>query len=1177
MKVRQLKNKLLLGAITISILVALASMLGVSWVIHQQHLEQSNALLRKASNIIEDNLADRKDNLLTASHQLTTQKNLGSTLWYLAQYAQLDINHETLFNTYQQLVKDTYKIGRVAKFSKIVIYDSTGNVVSFALFDSSSELVGFVERSSPTPVFQVATLKDGEELNRQNLQQANSVAKIGFKFGERLPQQESVHYAVVDGLLAIESHVPIMGTAFDPTSGKQEIKQLGLVATVQSINQGFVDHLSRLTDVKINVFTSQGFSSGGVVAYQNPDWSSVQAGLNAQPPAITFNEIVIEGDGYYQSLIPLYTDKQLVGTIAALYSKEIVRKNTKEMIQILGLIAASSLLLIFPFAWYFASSISHPLTILSRIFRGVASGKQSNTLSEELRQLEKEKKRDDELGDLTQSFIAMDQAVNLKIQQINEINASLEHNVKERTANLKRMNQLYAALSQCNEAIVRCNNEQELFPQICRDTVIFGGMKMTWIGLLDEQTKQLKPVASYGSGTEYLEEIQISVDENEAAGRGPTGTSMREDRPFWCQDFMHDPVTALWHGRGARFGWGASAALPLHRNGVVIGVFTLYSSEVNAFDQAARDLLVKMVMDIDYALNNFERELQRRHAEGSLAASHNLLKTIIDTAPVRIFWKDKNLRYLGCNPAFAADAGEVDTQAVIGKDDYQLGWNEQAERYRADDQQVMDSGVPKLFYEETQTTSDGNTIWLRTSKVPLQNEANETIGILGVYEDITEQKLIEERIHFLANFDPLTGLPNRTQLNDHLKYALSLAKRSNGHLTLIFLDLDHFKDINDTLGHSIGDAVLIELARRLSLLLREEDTVTRLGGDEFILLLPGVDASGAAQVAQKLLGAIAESHRIEHYDLILTASIGIALYPEDGEDLETLSKNADTAMYRAKQEGRQGYRFFTPEMQARSVRNLQLVNALRQALEHEQLHVHYQPQVSMQDGRIIGAEALLRWQHPELGMVSPAEFIPIAEDCRLILPIGEWVLRSAVRQAKVWLEDGFDPIIMAVNLSVVQFRHPDLPELITRILNEEGLPPEYLELELTEGVAMHNPQDAIAVMNNLHERGIRMSIDDFGTGYSSLSYLKKFKVYKLKIDQSFVRDISTDPEDKAIVSAIINLAKSLGLQTIAEGVETVSQQAFLREQGCDEMQGYLFSRPVPIDQFEALLKQGFAV
>lgn len=438
MIVRHLKNKLLLGAIFISIVVALVSMLAVTWVIRQQYLEQSNALLSKASSVINDSLAERKDNLLLASRQLATQKNLGSTIWYLAQYAQSDIDHETLFNTYQQLVRDTDKIGRVAKLSKIAIYDSTGKLVSFTLYDST-ELVGFVERF-PTPVFQVATLKGGEELNKQNLRTVTSVNKLGFEFGGSLPQKESVHYAVVDGLVAIESFVPIMGTAFDPASGKQEVKQLGLVAMAQSLDQAFVEHLSHLTDVKINAFTPQGFSVGVMTGYRNLDWSNIQTGPNAQPLTMALNEIMLEGESYYQSLMPLYADKQLVGTIAALRPQDIVRKHTWQMILILGSIAGASLLLISPFAWYFAASISRPLTILSRVSHGIANGRQCGTLSEEFHQLEKEKKRSDELGDFVHSFIAMDNAVNQKIQQINEINVSLEHKIKERTAKLERHN-----------------------------------------------------------------------------------------------------------------------------------------------------------------------------------------------------------------------------------------------------------------------------------------------------------------------------------------------------------------------------------------------------------------------------------------------------------------------------------------------------------------------------------------------------------------------------------------------------------------------------------------------------------------------------------------------------------------------------------------------------------------
>jgi diguanylate cyclase (GGDEF)-like protein len=432
----------------------------------------------------------------------------------------------------------------------------------------------------------------------------------------------------------------------------------------------------------------------------------------------------------------------------------------------------------------------------------------------------------------------------------------------------------------------------------------------------------------------------------------------------------------------------------------------------------------------------------------------------------------------------------------------------------------------------------------------------------------TERRHAEMRIKHLAHFDSLTGLPNRTQLEDRVRYAISLAQRSHESVALMFLDLDHFKDINDTLGHGVGDALLVEVARRLRLVLRDEDTVSRLGGDEFILLFYGIDAQGAAHVARKLLDAIAEPYRIEHYDLNMSGSIGISLYPGDGSDMEALFKSADVAMYRAKQEGRHGYRFFTAEMQAYSARHLQLVAALRHALQADEMTLHYQPQLSVDDGRIVGAEALLRWTHPQLGSISPAEFIPIAEYSGLILPIGEWALRHAARQAKHWLQNGLAPMTMAVNLSAVQFRHHDLPRLVTRILEEEGLPPEYLELELTEGVAMHDPRSAIAVMNDLHERGVRMSIDDFGTGYSSLSHLKQFKVYKLKIDRSFVRDISSDPEDRAIVGAIINMAKSLGLKTIAEGVETPAQLEFLREQGCDETQGFYHSQALPADEFE---------
>ncbi len=451
---------------------------------------------------------------------------------------------------------------------------------------------------------------------------------------------------------------------------------------------------------------------------------------------------------------------------------------------------------------------------------------------------------------------------------------------------------------------------------------------------------------------------------------------------------------------------------------------------------------------------------------------------------------------------------------------------------------------------------------------PVRQPDGKITDYLAIKQDVTEQKESEEHIYRLAHFDQLTGLPNRETLKSHFKYASTLAERRGQSLAVIFMDLDHFKNINDTLGHSTGDLLLIEVGKRLKGCLREGDTVSRTGGDEFILLLPDTDANGVVAVVCKLMEAISHPIHIKQHELTATASVGIAIYPNDGESLELLSQKADAAMYRAKQDGRNNYCFFTEEIQENSARTLQLSTLLSHALENNELLLHYQPQISIQNGHVVGVEALLRWQHPELGMLSPAEFIPIAETNGLIIPIGEWVVRTAVRQLKDWMEKGLPPMVMAVNISAVQFRQANITEMIVSILDEVQLPPEYLEVELTEAVAMSHPVEVISVMNELHSHGIQMSIDDFGTGYSSLSYLKKFQVYKLKIDQSFVRDITSDPDDKAIVTAIISMAHSLGMHAIAEGVETDAQLACLHLLGCDEVQGYYFSKPLPADQFE---------
>ncbi|MFZ6751388.1 GGDEF domain-containing protein [Undibacterium sp. Ren11W] len=439
MSIRRLKHKLLLSVVSISLLVALAFMLAASLLIRQQHLDQSNALLHKASKIIQNTLDERKNLQLIATRRLANQSNLGSTVWYLTQYAQSEADRDTLFSTYQQLVKDTYKLARTAQLSKTSIYDASGSLVSFATLDGLEELAGFVERT-PKPGLQIFNLTEGEEISRKTLSSRTSVDSISLNFGTNMPKQEKVQYAVVDGFLAVVCQVPIFGLAFDANTGKQENKQQGLVVSVQTIDQNLVDRLSRLSDTKINVFTRLGYSVGNLPAYLLPEWSGVPTGASANNSDMALNEITVDGEGFYQNLIPILGPQQIAGTIVALHSKKIVQNNTWQMIGILALIAFGSLILIFPFTWYFANSISQPLTTLSRVFRGVANGQQVDAMSAEWNQLAMEKTRDDELGDLTQSFIMMVAAVKQKIQQINEINASLEQRIEQSTAQLRTAN-----------------------------------------------------------------------------------------------------------------------------------------------------------------------------------------------------------------------------------------------------------------------------------------------------------------------------------------------------------------------------------------------------------------------------------------------------------------------------------------------------------------------------------------------------------------------------------------------------------------------------------------------------------------------------------------------------------------------------------------------------------------
>ncbi len=529
---------------------------------------------------------------------------------------------------------------------------------------------------------------------------------------------------------------------------------------------------------------------------------------------------------------------------------------------------------------------------------------------------------------------------------------------------------------------------------------------------------------------------------------------------------------------------------------------------------------------------------------------------------------------IAVNEAFTAITGYPAAE-IIGKNPKIL----QSGRHDAEYYRVMWAAIRENGYwqgEIWNKRKNGEIYpeWLKITAV--KNRSQITTNYIAVFSDISDDVRAAERIQRLAYYDTLTDLPNRALLSDRLDLAIAHAKRAGCKCAVLFLDMDRFKNINDALGHSIGDQLLQSVAIRLKECVREVDTVARMGGDEFVVILDGMaETDSIMPVARKILHSLSQPYEVEGHSIRATPSIGISVYPDDGADHESLIMSADSAMYHAKENGRNDFRFFTPDMKTRVEEKLFIESDLRKALELDQFVLHYQPQVDIKTGHIVGAEALVRWNHPVAGLISPAKFIPVAEESGLIIPLGEWILNEACRQNLAWQKAGLPPVSIAINLSAVQFRQQNLCRLINDTLNNTRLEPHYLELELTEGLVMSNTESAVETLNCFKEMGVHISIDDFGTGYSSLSYLKHFPIDYLKIDQSFVRDITTNPDDAAITTAIINMAQGLNLRTIAEGVETAEQLTFLRLHSCDVVQGYYFSKPVPAAEFAGILQMSY--
>lgn len=561
-----------------------------------------------------------------------------------------------------------------------------------------------------------------------------------------------------------------------------------------------------------------------------------------------------------------------------------------------------------------------------------------------------------------------------------------------------------------------------------------------------------------------------------------------------------------------------------------------------------------------------------RRFEYQSILSERKFRSVIESANDSIILSDRTGTIISWNKGAERIFGFTEKEAlgknlqIIIPDKFKKAHKQGMERY-------LLSGEPKVIGNTVELEGlrkDGSEFPIELSLAAWQED--DQVYFSSIIRDITERKRNEKKINQMVYRDPLTGLPNRLLLNDRLSQALELADEAKQTIGIMFIDLDRFKYINDTLGHAVGDQLLIEIAKRIQSCVGKNDTVCRQGGDEFIVLIPNTTADEVSKIAQQIVDLFGSSVMVNEQELFVTPSIGIAMYPGDGRDIETLIKNADTAMYRVKEQGKNNFQFYTPEMNEAVTKKMKLEIGLRKALERDEFKIVYQPQIDVETGGIIGVEALLRWHHPEWGTISPAEFIPIAEETGLILQIGEWVLHRACRQNKAWQDAGYTPLRMAVNISSRQFQQSDLVERVSRILRETELAPQYLELELTESI-IQDSKYAVAKMHMLKEMGIHLSIDDFGTGYSSLSYLKTFPIHTLKIDQSFTRNIYADPKDASLVETIIAMAHNLDLKVIAEGVETEEQLQFLQQKQCNEAQGYYFSRPISAEELAEILQE----
>ncbi|MEE4303106.1 MAG: EAL domain-containing protein [Wenzhouxiangella sp.] len=757
------------------------------------------------------------------------------------------------------------------------------------------------------------------------------------------------------------------------------------------------------------------------------------------------------------------------------------------------------------------------------------------------------------------------------VRKLEERSAELARRVEElqsAKSQIERLNRLYSALSAINKLIVHTHSRDELLEGACRIAVERGGFTLAWVGLLQDDGKTVEVAASQGGNDAMLEHVRTIVAE--PPFRTPVEIAIGEDRIFLSNDLSAESRFADIRPVFEQNGLASTAACPLHANGEVVGAISLFSNESGFFDAALTGLVEEIAGDLSYALDNYRREALRQAAEASLKSAeefNRLSRRVIEASPNGVMITsasspDTPLVYV--NSAFEKITG-FSRDEVMGRNPRFLYADDREQRglvtIRDAIKNVHEGEAVLRYYRK-----DGSPFWNELTVAPVFDDEGQVSHFVGIINDITDRKQYEEQLERQYSQDTLTSLASRNLLQDRVEQAMTAALHDESIIALLFIDLDQFKRINDSLGRAAGDIVLREVAARLRSTVGPRDTVARLSGDEFAVLAADVEDTGELPgQANAIFEALERPIRVAGRTMNITASIGISVFPGNGDEYNTLLRNADIAMYRAKQLGANQFRFYTDDMNASALERVDMESRLRRAVDQHRMQLFYQPVIDLGSGRAVGTEALLRW-HDDERWVSPDEFIPLAEDTGLIIPLGQWVLEEAARQVRKWRDNGID-LRMAINLSARQFRDPRLGEHIVSALEHSGVPADRLRLEITESVVMDSAEEAARILGKLQSLGVGISIDDFGTGYSSLAYLRRFPIDQFKIDRSFIHDLGQHSESEAIVMAIIRLARSLGLGTVAEGVETERQRDYLSQAGCDLVQGFFYSKPLPAEDF----------